>query len=110
MTNENLNLPLPPSPEELYDQLCNLQQLITYLSDEQLQQTIDWCIVANSENDEDFIQLLNICAMELQERRAYDYLTQDQVADMLGNDNAHYAWDGDDLFYLAHPDQREDNY
>jgi len=39
-----------------------------------------------------------------------DYLTQDQVADLLGNDRAHYAWDGDDLFYLAHPDQREENY
>ena len=110
MTNENLNLPMQPTPSELYDQFCNLQQLITYLSDEQLQQTIEWCTVANDENDEEITQLLNICAMELQERQACDYLTQDQTADLLGNDNAHYVWDGDDLYYLAHPDQNDDNY
>ena len=112
MTNENftLNLSTQPTPSELYDQLCNLQQLITYLSDEQLQQTIEWCIVANDDNDEEIMQLMNICIDEQIERKAYDYLTKDQVADMLGNDNAHYAWDGDDLFFLAHPDQRDDNY
>ena len=110
MTNENLNFQLPPSAEELYDQLCNLQQLITYLSDEQLQQTIEWCTIANSDNDEEIMQLLNICIDEQIERKAYDYLTLDQTADLLGNDNAYYVWDGDDLFYLAHPDQREENY
>ena len=26
------------------------------------------------------------------------------------DDNAYYVWDGDDLFYLAHPDQNDDNY
>ena len=110
MTNENLNLPTQPTPSELYDQLCNLQQLITYLSDEQLEQTIEWCTIANDENDEEIMQLLDICAMERQERQAWDYLTQDQTADLLGNDNAHYVWDGDDLFYLAHPDQNDSNY
>ena len=110
MTNENLNFQLPPSAEELYDQLCNLQQLITYLSDEQLQQTIEWCTIANDCNDEEIMQLLNICIDEQIERKAYDYLTLDQTADLLGNDNAYYVWDGDDLFYLAHPDQREENY
>ena len=39
-----------------------------------------------------------------------EYLTKDQVADMLGNDQYHHVQDGDDLFYLAHPDQREENY
>lgn len=39
-----------------------------------------------------------------------EYLTQDQVADMLGNDQYHHVQDGDDLFYLAYPDQREENY
>ena len=110
MTNDNLNFSLPPSPSELYDQLCNLQQLITYLSDEQLQQTIEWCTIANDCNDEEIMQLLNICIDEQIERKAYDYLTLDQTADLLGNDNAYYVWDGDDLFYLAHPDQREENY
>ena len=110
MTNENLNLPMQPTPSELYDQLCNLQQLVTYLSDEQLEQTIEWCTVANSDCDEEIMQLLNICVAEQQERQAYDYLTLDQTADLLGNDNAHYVWDGDDLYYLAHPDQNDDNY
>ena len=110
MTNENLNLPMQPTPSELYDQLCNLQQLITYLSDEQLQQAIEWCIVANDDNDEEIMQLLNICIDEQIERQSWYYLTQDQTADLLGNDNAYYVWDGDDLFYLAHPDQNDDNY
>ena len=39
-----------------------------------------------------------------------DYLTKDQVADLLGNDQYHHVQDGDDLFYLAYPDQREENY
>ena len=113
MTNDisqYINTTNSKTPSELYDELCNLQQLVTYLSDEQLEQTIEWCTIANDENDEDFMQLLNICVMEQQERKAYDYLTQDQTADLLGNDNAHYVWDGDDLFYLAHPDQNDDNY
>lgn len=110
MTNDTLNLSFQPTPSELYDQLCNLQQLITYLSDEQLQQTIQWCIVANDDNDEEIMQLMNLCIDEQMERQAYDYLTQDQTADLLGNDNAYYVWDGDDLFYLAHPDQNDDNY
>ena len=93
-----------------YNELTNLQQLITYLSDEQLQATIEWCTVANSENDEEIMALLNTCWLEQQERKAYDYLTKDQLADLLGNDNAHYVWDGDDLYYLAHPDQHDDNY
>jgi hypothetical protein len=35
----------PPSktPSELYEELGNLQQLVTYLSDEQLEETIEWC-------------------------------------------------------------------
>jgi len=109
MTNDNLNLPTQPTPSELYDQLCNLQQLITYLSDEQLEQTIQWCI-AFSLFDDEIRQLMSTCIDEQMERRAWDYLTQDQTADLLGNDNAHYVWDGDDLFYLAHPDQNDDNY
>ena len=119
MTNENSqyvdinDILNPPSktPSELYDELCNLQQLVTYLSDEQLDQTIEWCTVANSDDDEDLINLLQVCIAEQQEREAHDkWLTKDQVADMLGNDSAHYVWDGDDLYYLAHPDQHDDNY
>ena len=97
-----------------YDELTNLQQLVTYLTDKQLEETIEWCNIAidhdTSVDDEEVMQLLNICVMEEQERKAYDYLTQDQTADLLGNDNAHYVWDGDDLYYLAHPDQHDDNY
>ena len=115
MTNENLNLPMQPTPSELYDQLCNLQQLITYLTDKQLEETLEWCAVAidydTSVDDEEILQLQSVCWLEQQEREAHDkWLTKDQLADMLGNDNAHYAWDGDDLYYLAHPDQNDDNY
>jgi len=39
-----------------------------------------------------------------------EYLTKDQVADLLGNDQYYHVQDGDDLFYLAYPDQREENY
>ena len=104
MTNENLNLPMQPTPSELYDQLCNLQQLVTYLSDEQLDQTLEWCSIANSD-DEEIMQLQSVCWLEQQERQALtDYLTKDQLAELVGNDNAHYVWDSDDLYHLAHPE------
>ena len=93
-----------------YDELTNLQQLITYLTDKQLEETLEWCSIANSD-DEEIMQLQSACWLEQQEREAHDkWLTKDQVADMLGNDNAHYVWDGDDLFHLAHPDQNDSNY
>tara|TARA_R100001460_G_scaffold56563_1_gene96247 strand:+ start:300 stop:641 length:342 start_codon:yes stop_codon:yes gene_type:complete len=113
MTNniiQLLNLPIQPTPSELYEQLCNLQKLVTHLTDEQLEQTIQWCTITNSDNDDEVMQLMNTCINEQIERLAWDYLTQEQTADLLGNDNAHYVWDGDDLFYLAHPDQHDDNY
>jgi hypothetical protein len=47
---------------------------------------------------------------EQDHRNNIDYLTQDQTADLLGNDNAHYVWNGDDLYYLAHPEQDDRNY
>jgi len=110
MTNENLNLPLPPSPSEIYDQLCNLQELLTYMTDEQLEGLINEHIILDGKYNISGAELINLCWLELQERKAYDYLTQDQTADLLGNDSAHYVWDGDDLYYLAHPDQNDDNY
>ena len=97
------------TPAEIYDELCNLQQLVTYLTDEQLEHTIRWCST-DIGNNEDLANLLQVCQLEQMERKAYDYLTQDQTADLLGNDNAYYVWDGDDLYYLAHPDQHDDNY
>ena len=112
MTNniiQLLNLPMQKTPSELYDELCNLQKLVTYLTDEQLEQTIQWCS-ADIGNNEDLANLIQVCQLEQIDRKAYDYLTQDQTADLLGNDNAHYVWDGDDLYYLAHPDQHDDNY
>ena len=98
-----------------YNELTNLQELITYLSDEQLQATIEWCRRWINPDvdcilDEELKDLLVVCHTEQMERKAYDYLTKDQLADLLGNDNAHYAWDGDDLYYLAHPDQKDSNY
>jgi len=97
-----------------YDQLTNLQQLITYLSDKQLEETLEWCAIAidydTSVDDEEVLQLQSVCWLEQQERKAFDYLTKDQLADLLGNDSAHYAWDGDDLRYLAHPHCDDRNY
>ena len=95
----------------------NLQELITYLSDEQLSQTIEYCRSRKGELTtewsaiiEDLQDLLMVCYQEQMEREAYDYLTKDQLADILGNDNAHYVWDGDDLCYLAHPHCDDRNY
>jgi hypothetical protein len=88
-----------------------LQQLVSQMTDEQLQETINqYHIICNGTYNTDDSELLNLCWLEQQQRKAYDYLTQDQTADLLGNDNAHYVWDGDDLFYLAHPDQDDSNY
>ena len=110
MSNQNLNLPMQKTPSELYDELCNLQKLVTYLTDEQLEQTIEWCS-ADIGNNEDLANLIQVCMAEQQERESHGkWLTKDQVADLLGNNSAHYVWDGDDLFYLAHPDKNDDNY
>jgi len=96
----------------------NLMDLITDLTDEQLSQTIEYCRDLKAEltlpwvgsTIEDLQYLLIVCYQEQQDRDAYDYLTKDQLADILGNDNAHYVWDGDDLCYLAHPNCDERNY
>jgi len=100
-----------------YNLTTNLQDLITDLSDEQLSQTIEYCRSRKGELTtewsviiEDLQDLLLVCYQEQQQRDAYDYLTKDQLADILGNDNAHYVWDGDDLCYLAHPNCDERNY
>jgi len=100
-----------------YSLQTNLQELITYLTDEQLSQTIEYCrscrvkeFMEWSVITEDLQDLLIVCYQEQMEREAYDYLTKDQLADILGNDNAHYVWDGDDLCYLAHPNCDDRNY
>ena len=79
------------------------------MTDEQLEETINDHIILGGD-DISGADLINLCWLELQERKAYDYLTQEQTAELLGNDRAHYVWDGDDLFYLAHPDQHDNNY
>jgi hypothetical protein len=101
-----------------YSLQTNLQDLITELTDEQLNQTIEWCrshketltLPWVGRTIEDLQYLLIVCYQEQKDRDAYDYLTKDQLADMLGNDNAHYVWDGDDLLYLAHPHCDDRNY
>ena len=101
-----------------YSLQTNLQDLITDLTDEQLNQTIEYCrshketltLAWVSTTTEDLQHLLVVCYQEQQDRQAYDYLTKDQLADILGNDNAHYVWDGDDLCYLAHPNCDDRNY
>ena len=82
-----------------YSLQTNLQDLITDLTDEQLKQTIEYCrshketltLAWVSTTTEDLQYLLVVCYQEQQDRQAYDYLTKDQLADILGNDNAHYV-------------------
>ena len=101
-----------------YTLQTNLQDLITDLTDEQLSQTIEHCRGRRGELTtewsaviEDLQDLLLVCYQEQQDREATtDYLTMDQLADILGNDNAHYVWNGDDLCYLAHPHCDDRNY
>lgn len=96
----------------------NLADLITELSNEQLNQTIEWLrgcrgVIDNEWSliSDDLKDLLLVCFTEQQDREATtDYLTKDQLADILGNDNAHYVWNGDDLCYLAWPNCNQANY
>ena len=60
MTNENLNLPLPPSAEEIHDQL-NLQQLPTYMTDEQLEEMINDHIILDGKYNINGADLINLC-------------------------------------------------
>jgi len=101
-----------------YREQTNLADLITELTDAQLDQTIEWLRGSPAVIDsgwsaisDDLKDLLLVCFTEQQDREATsDYLTKDQLADILGNDNAHYVWNGDDLCYLAWPNCNQANY
>ena len=101
-----------------YREQSNLADLITELTDAQLDQTIEWLRGTAAVNgsewsaiSDDLKGLLLVCFTEQQDREATtNYLTKDQLADILGHDNAHYVWNSDDLCYLAHPNCNQANY